>query len=356
MDPNEFIKEYWPVMMIVLISYFLVCGVLVILYAFKSKNQIEKKGKKKYFVNELVIGVLLIFNAVIYPWLFLPIVPAPDKIHQIMTFIGLEAVINLIVWLILIPIWKLENIIFWKYILKRPQRTYESWKEKIRKNWKDTRLRDFARKLMHFAFLIIVIYMWNRFKNNPLPGGWTEGASAVYYTSNIFYGFTIVMVLFDLLRLSYWKIFGWFPRLWAELTIKPSELDTFNSSSPMLLTMFPFILFGPSVFFSIVIIAPISDAMASIIGKAFGKKKPGKDKTTAGYIAGAVTTFLLVFVANFLFPFEGIAGWELVCIAIAGAIGFLLVDIFIKTVYDNFAIPIVCGLFIGVLYQIFLFI
>jgi dolichol kinase len=321
-------------------------------YALKSRADPEKKDNKRFFINEIIIACLMFFNAAIYPFLFDNIVLVPDRTHQIFTFVGLEAVINLAIWVILIPYWKIENYVFWKYIVKRPQRTYQEWKDKIRGRWKDSPLRDIVRKLIHFAFIPLVVIYWSKFRNGPPPGyegSWTGIGLAVYYQANILYGFLIVMIMFDLIRLSQWKLFGMLPRFWAECTIKPSELNTFNSSSPMILSMLPFIYFGPQIFYCVVLIAPVSDAMASIIGKNFGKKRPGHNKTVAGFIAGAVTTYLLVILVHYMVPFENINLLEINILAIGAGLAFYLVDKYVITVTDNFANPAIVGITLVVL-------
>ncbi|MBD3351890.1 MAG: hypothetical protein GF364_10430 [Candidatus Lokiarchaeota archaeon] len=343
-DFPALMNEYWLHAMLLFIFYFIVCGILVLKYALKTRNNAEKQDHPEYFKNEVLIALLLFFNAAIYPFLFNNIVPEPNLTRQIYFFVGLEALINLIVWIILIPLWKFENFIFWKYIVKKPHRTYESWKEKIRKNWNDSGLRDFIRKLIHFAYIFLVLFFWYQFEDNPLGGGWTSASSAVYYQANVLYGFTIVMVLFDILRLTHWKVFGAFARIWAESCIKPSELDTFNSASPMLLTILPFIYFGHDIFYCVILIASVSDAMASIIGKNFGKKKVRNNKTRAGFIAGAVSTYIIVILIDVLSPFPGISTLEVHVMAAITAIGFCLVDMFVEDLTDNFANPLVCGL------------
>lgn len=343
---------YYYIFFTTLIIYLTVCGLFTIRYALKSRADPEKKGNKRFFINEIIIGCLMVFNAIIYPFVFDNIVIDPSQVNRVYTFIGLEAVLNLIIWVILIPYWKLENYVFWKYIVKKPQRTYQEWKDKIRGRWKDSPLRDIVRKSVHFAFIPLVVIFWLKFRNGPPPedvGLWTGIGFAVYYQANILYGFLIVMIMFDLIRLSNWKLFGMFPRFWAECTIKPSELNTFNSSSPMILSMLPFIYFGPQIFYCVALIAPISDAMASIIGKNFGKKRPGKNKTVAGFIAGAVTSYLLVIIVHFMTPFENINLIEINILALGAALAFYLVDRYIETVTDNFANPVIVGLTIVVL-------
>lgn len=348
MTPEEFMALYWRHFMIAMMAILGGLAILVAVYALRTRKLPEKKEHPKYFVNEVLIVVLLLVNIVIYPFLFDNIVVMPEHAHQIYTFIGVAGVINIIAWIVLVPIWRVENWFMYKFIFKKEQGSYVEWKERIRTNFKDTGFRDLLRKLIHFAYIPLIVVFWNQFSENPLGGGWNSQSSAVYYQANILYGFMIVMVIFDLVRLHSWKTFGLIPRIWAEGCIKPNELNTFNSASPMLLSIMPFVLAGHRIFYCVVLIASVSDAMASIIGKNFGRRKIGK-KTVAGFIAGTASTYLIIILINFITPFPGYSVLDINILAVAGAIAFFFVDRYVDQISDNFANPIIVGLTLTIL-------
>jgi len=91
---------------------------------------------------------------------------------------------------------------------------------------------------------------------------------------------------------------------------------------------------------------PGADAAACVIGKKFGKHRLRKnsDKTVEGFIAGGLTTLLIVLIIPMIYhAWIPISIEKIIVMAIVATILFLLVDAFVKYISDNILNPILTG-------------
>ena len=149
----------------------------------------------------------------------------------------------------------------------------------------------------------------------------------------------------DLARLNkFYMVPNWARRWYQDM--KQSELHTFVASTPLVLSFIPF-LFAPfSIFASVVLITTGADAVACIIGKKYGKHslKTNSKKTVEGFIAGGISTFLIVFIISILYyPWLLVSFEKIIFMSLIATMLFLLVDAFAKNISDNILNPILTG-------------
>ncbi|MHA1766414.1 MAG: hypothetical protein ACTSVK_09165, partial [Promethearchaeota archaeon] len=161
----------------------------------------------------------------------------------------------------------------------------------------------------------------------------------------------------DLFRLNDFQKLGKFATRWFENSLRPSEINTFAQGSIMILSWFPFFLTNIQILLDIVLISSISDGITSIIGIKFGKISIRRtNKKLEGTIAGTIITYLIVILINLILPFKGLNFLEVNLIALLTALGFGFVDIFGKKITDNFLNPVITGLILWSMFNLFQFI
>jgi dolichol kinase len=132
--------------------------------------------------------------------------------------------------------------------------------------------------------------------------------------------------------------------------IKEQELYEPLKVAPLILAMIPILFFPFPVFFSMMLIATISDGMASVTGHYFGKKKfpANSNKTIVGYFAGAITSFILVIISFSLLSTLLIN--KIILIGLVGTAAFFITDFVNMRIDDNILNPLISGLVIGLTY------
>ena len=241
---------------------------------------------------------------------------------------------------------------------------YEDFKKHIYEvnEKRSDNLSNIKRKLLHLIPPSILLGMYGiGLALDPMlqPVGWNWQIFTIFMGFTVSIHFMFVGLIADLYRLLNFNKLGKFGRDIIEDTIRPKEMDTLTSANAMMLSMIPLFFAPMFILFSAVAIASIADAMASIIGKAFGKiRNPNSPKTIEGYAAGTITSFLIVIGMSYIVPLEGANMGLIVILAVCGALGYLLVDIKTVHIHDNLLCPFVsgglCGLRILSSYRIFL--
>ena len=336
-----------PFFMYCVMVYFVIFGIINIQYANKSRHRPEKAGRANYWKNEFLVGSLFIVLAVIYPFIFDSVLTSADTAIRNQTYFHIwdSLTVHVLVWQIATKIWRRNNI------KKNRVMTSEEWKARLVEIHDSTSdlFRDFKRKLMHFitAGLVVVLYVLTyslrNFLSTEYSLNWQTAAVIIQFVLGLHVLWT--MNIADHLRLQKFEMLGKFARDWQEDAMKPSELETLTSANPMMLTWLIFALFGPSFLVAVCLVAEISDAMASIVGKSIGKMRTKSSKTIEGYIAGSLSTFVIIIGTHALMPFPG-ASWGIaLAMAIAGSVIFLFVDMWAKVLSDNFY----NGFFIGII-------
>ncbi|MFX1293033.1 MAG: phosphatidate cytidylyltransferase, partial [Promethearchaeota archaeon] len=96
-----------------------------------------------------------------------------------------------------------------------------------------------------------------------------------------------------------------------------------------------------------------ADATACIIGKKYGKHslRKNSNKTIEGFIAGGVSTFLIVvIILNLYHPWMPISISKIFLMASIATILFLLVDRFTRNISDNILNPMLTGFGIWIIF------
>jgi dolichol kinase len=113
-------------------------------------------------------------------------------------------------------------------------------------------------------------------------------------------------------------------------------------------------VFAPfPVFASVALITTVADAAACLIGKKFGKHqlRKGSNKTIEGFIAGGVSTFLIVlFIMTAFNGFILVDSLKILLMCMTSTILFLLVDYFIDNISDNILNPLLTGFGMWIIY------
>jgi CDP-diglyceride synthetase len=339
----DFSWVYNPFFMICSEIYFLTFAILVFRYSIKSKNDPKKKDHPEYFINEMIIGFMLLFIVISFPFMFNRWAPDDFIRAQIYFHVWDSLTIHLIGWRVHFYLAKKNNIKYDRFI------DYEKWKEQICEDYttRDGFRSDLKRKLGHIIPPVLVIGMYYvGILMDPIlqPYGWSGELLAIYGAVIFGLHYLFLMLHADLYRLQKFDKLGKFARGWCESSIHPSELETLTSANILMLSYIPFYFAPLSISFTVVVVGALADAMASTIGKKFGKKRnPRSPKTVEGYIGGAVSTYILIILMNLIIPLENVTPLLLQAIAICSAIGFFLVDYFAKNISDNFLNSIVVG-------------
>jgi dolichol kinase len=308
-----------------------------------------------YLINEILVAIGYFTLAIIYPFLF-NFVDSDILIRQMLYFHLWDSLtVHIFCWKIYLFFAKRNNK---KY---HREMNYEQWKEHFIKKYSKTSefKKDMKRKLTHFYPALIIIgfyFLGIVLEPYTIIYGINSQIFSQYWQFAIAIHFLWMMNIGDLFRLNNFKKLGKFGTRWFEDSLRPSELETFTPGSIMILSWIPFFLVNNQILLVIVLISSISDGITSIIGIKFGKISiKGTKKKLEGTIAGIITTYLIVIIINLIFPFQGLQSFEIHIIALFAAIGFGLVDIFSRKITDNFLNPVVTGLIIWIMLEIFQF-
>lgn len=346
----------WIGFRIISMIYFVGFGLLNIYYAIKSRKNPEKKGDPKIFINEIATGLLFFLLVLVYPFLWDSLTTNEWVKDQLYFHLWDTFTVQIVGWQIYMFVARKNNI------RKNRVMSYEDWvkKQLDKYNKMDPKSlkSDIKRKLQHLlpGGVVLGFYYLAQIPNLKAileSINWSVMIGTLYFTAAVGITFALLMNIFDLVRLMKWENLGKFARTWANGAIHPSEFYTFTSAAPMVLAFIPFFILPQKQFlFAVCLIAGISDAMACIVGKKWGKKKdPKTGKTKEGYIAGVVTTYLLVLLTDLIISFE-VSPIVLHLMAIIAAAGFFGVDYFGRYVSDNILNSLICGSLMYVVYLI----
>lgn len=221
--------------------------------------------------------------------------------------------------------------------------------------------RDGLRKLLHLipVAVILLLHFMSLALEPFLPAGITHRGLAYFGIVTIGYAFVAMFMLADTLRLIndnalFWLTPDWAHK-WFASSLKESESQALISSIPVVLCLMPF-LFGPfPVFVTVALVESIADAMASIIGKRWGrhKIKACPRKSWEGLVAGGVTAFAMTLLGFALVPWPAINVMQVFVIGVGNALVFAAIDVFSKRIMDNILNPLLCGAFMIVFIAIF---
>lgn len=135
---------------------------------------------------------------------------------------------------------------------------------------------------------------------------------------------------------------------WYGTSLEMKEKYTYNSALPFLLAMLLLIQAPIQVILSAGMVACIADAMASIIGKRYGKHKlthVGRypQKSFEGLLAGLITSFFGIMTIFLVYPYPGVDALWMITFGLIGTLAFAYNDLFSRYVVDNILNSIVPG-------------
>jgi len=328
---------------------FIALSIAIFIYTIKNGKE---KREKHNFVNEILIGMLFLFSGILFPFMY-----GSHSEHLP------ESTLNFL-WGSTSLILVLETIVLGSILGKRAlrakrdpeylaSRNYQEFCEDFTRNYVYDFKKDVERKFLHLLPVFVIFFFWTVGAILDAFGvlaifGLDNYSFAYWLIIMVGFSFVVMFAFADLARLNaYYSIPDW-AVAWYKKSVKPQELNTFISSAPLVLSFVPF-LFAPfPVFASVALITAGADAVASLVGKKYGKHKFKEDsvKTIEGYVAGGGMTFIIVLmIAGVYNEFWAVNIGIVMTMAIVASLLFFLVDsVLSKNITDNILNPILCGL------------
>jgi len=228
---------------------------------------------------------------------------------------------------------------------------YNIYCKEVNNRWVDDFKSEFGRKFLHLLTTIIIFFFWSL--GNILDNlGFLSQLNLDLYSFSYWLiitlglGFVIMFQIADLSRLNKFYILPKWAKRWL-LAMRPSELETFIASTPLVLSLIPFVFAPFPILAAVALITTGADAVACSIGKKYGTHglKKNSNKTIEGFIAGGITTFLIVLIVMNIYHFwMPISFIKILLMALVSVFLFLVVDFSIEHISDNFLNPILTGL------------
>jgi len=219
---------------------------------------------------------------------------------------------------------------------------------------------DIKRKVLHvipgtviLAIQILAIVL------NGVPGfyngvGIDKAAFCIFGEVIVGSNFIFMFQYADLLRLqSFYQLPPWAKR-WFFSSLKKNEMKSFSSATTLILALFPFVMGPAQILLTLAFVSSLADAASSLFGRRFGKHvfPRGSTKTIEGYVAGAVTAFLIAMLFLNWFNESGFSQVVIILTAIAIAVVVFLIDVTTKTLWDNILNPLLLGAVVVVLLSV----
>ncbi|MFX1376696.1 MAG: hypothetical protein ACFFA0_12880 [Promethearchaeota archaeon] len=230
------------------------------------------------------------------------------------------------------------------------ERDYTKYCEEFNKNWVDDLKSEFGRKFLHLFTSFVIFFFWTLGLILDDLGkldqwGLNNYSFSYWLIITIGYGFIIMFQTGDLARLNKFYMLPKWSKKWY-MSMRQEEQITFISSTPLVLSFTPF-LFAPfPIFGAVALITTGADAVACIIGKKYGSHslRKNSNKTIEGFIAGGVSTFVIVITILPLYhPWMPTPLLKIFLMASIATILFLIVDKFVRNISDNILNPIFTG-------------
>jgi dolichol kinase len=345
------VSIYFFVPSIILICYF----VLTLLYTFKNK---KIKIENKIFTNEILIALLFLTAGILFPFMYQ--YHSPDLTQNSLNFLWFATstffVIEMGIWAITLT----YNFVISK---KNPEiiaeRNYTKFCEEFNKNWVDDLRSELGRKLLHLFTCAVIFIFWTIGTILESLGilsiwGLDNYSFSFWLIITVGYGFVFMFQIADLTRLNRFYMLPKWAKKWY-LDMKQDELNTFIASTPLVLSFTPFIFAPFPIFAAVALITTISDGVACIIGKKYGKKilRTNNKKTVEGLIAGGLSTFTIVFLISIIYyPWMPLRIEKILIMSLLATLIFMLIDAYVKNISDNILNPILTGFGIWMIFLI----
>ncbi len=324
-------------------------GYSIITFIYVIRNR-KEKIRKHLFFNELLVVLLLLMAGILFPSMFQ--FHSPQLLNSTLNFLWF---FTSTIFLIEMGVWS-TFLIYNAIISKRnpeimAERDYNIYCKEVNSRWVDDFKSEFGRKFLHLFTTFVILFFWSLGTILDNLGFLSQLNLDNYSFSywliiTVGYGFVIMFQIGDLARLNKFYILPEWAKRWF-LAMRPSELDTFVASTPLVLSLIPFVFAPFPILAAVALITTGADAVACLIGKKYGTHRLKKDsnKTIEGFIAGGITTLLIVFIIMNIYHFwMPISFIKILLMSLVSVILFLLVDFYIEHVSDNFLNPILTGL------------
>jgi len=327
---------------------FLGHGIILMIFTLKNHKQ---KRDKKLFTNELIVATLFFAAGLLFPFLYQSHNPTLDP--NILNFLWLTSSILIlmgeIVWTLVITH---EFLVCKKNPSLKIEKNHENFKKYFTQNWNYDFRKDIERKIIHIIPIGVIFIIWTIGNILGIFGVLTQWNIDIYsfcywIIITIGFGFVLMVAIGDILKINKTYLLPNWAVRWYRKSMIADEVETYVSSTPLVLCFVPFIFAPFPIFASVALITTVSDATASLIGKKYGKHKifDQSKKTIEGFIAGFTSTFLIVVLITIIYySFMAVSLGTILIMAIVAAFLFLIIDIFSKHISDNILNPILIGL------------
>ena len=337
----------------------ILCFVIVIfmvIHIIRTWNSENKSSSKK--INEIIYTFLTLAFGIYYPFLIIKLGgtkrgvvlgTAVDEFTLLGNIFIVGVMMGIAAWGISAKIRTIRN----PELLKE-QNNYDFFCKKLLEEYPER--SKIQRRITHIlpgAVVTLIIVLFYFFFQGLLGDAWS--LYALFFIIIIGIDFAFIFIAQDLIRLF---DFSYMPPTAIKMCnagLTPDELDTFSSTSVMVFSFGPFIFLSFPIFFIVLLVTSVTDAMASIIGIKIGEKKhrfpKSTDKSIEGYVGGFVFTFICTIFGVVFSNFFGLSNWSIelaLYLAIILSIVFVLIDIITSKVklQDNYLNPFITGIVI----------
>ena len=342
--------------------YYLPTSLIFFGYAFFTFIYIMRNRKEKIqkhlFVNEMLIFLLLLNAGIMYPFLYRFNSPqlTQNTLNSLWFLSSLIFIIEMGIWAITLIY---NSVISKKNPEVMNERDYNKYCKEFIGNWTDDLKSEFGRKMLHLFTSTIIFFFWSigtllESFGILKPFGLDIYSFSYWWIITIGFAFVFMFQVADLARLTKFYMLPKWAKKWY-LSMRKEELETFIGSTPLVLSFVPFVFAPFPIFASVALITTGADAIACLIGKKIGTHnlKKNSKKTFEGFIAGGISTFLIVIIIMILYNrWISIDLVKILLMAVVATIIFLLIDYYTENVSDNILNPIFTGLALWIIYLI----
>ena len=319
---------------------------MTIIYTIKNR---KSKIESHFFINEILIALLFLIAGIFFPFIYRFHSPnlSLESTNYLWLFTSIFLLVELSIWILMLT----YNVVLSKRNSEiMAERDYSKFCEEFNENWVGDLKSEMGRKFLHLLTCVIIFFFWTLGVILDDVGVLSQWGLDTYSFSywliiTIGYGFVIMFQLADLARLNKFYMLPNWAKKWFK-NMKQSELNTFISSTALVLALIPFIFAPFPILAAVALITTLADAAACLIGKKYGKHslRKNSNKTIEGFIAGGLTTFIIVLIISLLYHRWMPVNFEkIILMSITATILFLLVDFYAKNISDNILNPILTG-------------
>jgi dolichol kinase len=329
----------------------------MVVHIIKSWNSEDKGGYKK--INEIAYTIIFLAFALYYPLLVTKIaadkkgVIFPNAIDDFVllgNILIVGVMLGVVGWAISAKIRTIRN----PELLKE-QNNYEHFCKKFLEEYPER--SKIKRRITHTlpgGVVFLTFLMSYFFFQGILGDRWSNYAFFIVIIIGV--DFALTFLLEDLIRMFDFSYMPPNAIRMCNAGLTDEELDTFSSTSVMVFSFGPFMYMTFPIFFIVLLITSIADAMAAVVGIKIKNKHrfpKSTDKSIEGYFGGFVFTFLCTVFGAYFSNFFGLSNWSLEIILMLSlllSVVFVLIDIITSKIrlQDNYLNPFVIGIVMAI--------